>query len=233
LFPAFKFAVKIFIVLPAFNEAATIAGVVASIHSLGTLIVVDDCSNDDTASLAADEGAVVVRHASNRGYDGALNSGFVKASELGADMIFTFDADGQHGVEALRTAIDLLAHNHDVDMVVGKRPRSARFGEAVYSLYTKWRYGIDDILCGLKGYRISLFHHHGAFDTRAMIGTELTLASIGRGAGWATFDVPIAPRLDKPRLGSALRANRKILRALSLAIWLDISGGWKRTRKKI
>ena len=223
---------KTFIVLPAFNEAATIAGVLTAIGSLGTLIVVDDCSSDETARLAEDNGAVVVRHANNKGYDGALNSGFAKAAELEAELVFTFDADGQHGVEALRTAIDLLEHDDELDLVVGKRPRTARFGEKVYSLYTKWHYGIDDILCGLKGYRMVLFHTHGAFDTRGMIGTELTLASIGRDARWAAFDVPIAPRLDAPRFGSTLRANWKILRAMVLAILLGIRGDWKRTQKR-
>ena len=223
---------KTFIVLPAFNEAPTIAGVIAAIRSLGTPIVVDDCSSDGTARVAEDNGAVVVRHSSNRGYDGAINSGFIKAAELGAEMVFTFDADGQHGVAALRAAIHLLEHNKNLDLVVGKRPRTARFGEAVYSFYTKWRYGIEDILCGLKGYRISLFHDRGAFDTRTMIGTELTLASIGGGARWAAFDVPIAPRLDAPRFGSTLRANGKILRAMAWAIWLDIRGEWKRTQRQ-
>lgn len=223
---------KTFIVLPAFNESATIAGVITAIRSLGTPIVVDDCSSDETASVAENSGAVVVRHPSNRGYDGALNSGFIKAAELGAEMVFTFDADGQHGAEALRAAIDLLENDNDLDLVIGKRPGTARFSEAVYSFYTKWRYGIEDILCGLKGYRISLFHDHGAFDTRIMIGTELTLASIGRGARWAAFDVPIAPRLDAPRFGSAFRGNWKILRAMALAMWLDVRGDWKQTRRR-
>lgn len=220
---------KTFIVLPAFNEAATIGDALAAIHGLGSLIVVDDCSSDDTARKAEALGAIVVRHADNKGYDGAINSGFIKAAELGAEAVFTFDADGQHGVDALRSAIALLKDNSDLDLVVGIRSHAARFGEAMYSAYTNWRYGIKDILCGLKGYRISLYHRHGAFDTCAMIGTELTLASISRGARWAAFDVAIAPRLDTARFGSTYRANKKILRAMALAIWSDIAGRWKRT----
>ncbi len=219
---------KTIVVLPAFNEAATITDALASIQDLGTLVVVDDCSTDDTAKKAEALGAVVVRHAENRGYDAAINSGFIKAAELGAEAVFTFDADGQHGVDALRNAIKLLENNIDLELVVGKRSHAARFSEAMYSAYTNWRYGIQDILCGLKGYRISLYHRHGAFDTRNMIGTELTLASIGLGARWAAFDVAIAPRLGAARFGSTFRANKKILRAMVLAIWADFTGGWKR-----
>jgi hypothetical protein len=168
----------------------------------------------------------------NMGYDQAIDSGFKKAAELGAEIVLTFDSDGQHSVNSLVAAIGLLSVNRYLDIVIGKRPQPARFGEAVYSRYTKWRYGIEDILCGLKGYRISMYHQHGAFDTLSMIGTELTLASISRGARWAEFDVPIAPRVDAPRFGSALRANKKILRAMTLAICLDISGSWRKVSGK-
>lgn len=223
---------KIFIVLPALNESATIASVITIIRELGTPIVVDDCSNDKTARVAENSGAIVVQHASNRGYDRAINSGFIKAAELGAEVVFTFDADGQHDVEALRAAIKLFERDAKLDLAVGIRQRTNRFSETIFSFYTRWRYGIEDILCGLKGYRISLFHEHGAFDTCTMIGTELTLASIDRGARWIAFDVPIAPRLDTPRLGSTIQANWKILRAMVLAIWLGMRGTWRRTRRE-
>ena len=223
---------KIFIVLPAFNESSTIAHVITIIRALGTPIVVDDCSSDKTARAAEDSGAIVVQHTRNRGYDRAINSGFIKAAELGAEVVFTFDADGQHDAKALKAAIELFEQDTKLDLVLGMRQRTARFSEATFSLYTRWRYGIDDIFCGLKGYRISLFHDHGAFDTRTMIGTELTLASIARGARWTTFDVPITPRLDTPRLGTTIRANWKILRAMVLAMWLDMCGNWRQTGRE-
>ena len=55
------------IVIPAFNEADSIAAVVSAVSAYGTPIVVDDGSSDDTATLAARAGAVVVRHDVNRG----------------------------------------------------------------------------------------------------------------------------------------------------------------------
>jgi glycosyltransferase involved in cell wall biosynthesis len=219
--------VNVSIVLPAFNEETTIADVVRSISPMGTAVVVDDYSTDGTAACAEKAGALVVRHSNNKGYDGAIESGFYQAAKIGAEAVFTFDADGQHSVAALKVAIDLLKANESLDLVIGRRPRSARIGEAIYSIYTRWRFGIEDILCGLKGYRISLYHRHGAFDTNIMIGTELTLASITRGAQWTAFDVPIAPRSGAPRFGSTFRANKKILRAAVLAVWWDISGKWK------
>jgi glycosyltransferase involved in cell wall biosynthesis len=213
-------------VLPAYNESATIQAVITALKSLGTIVVVDDCSVDETANIAEQAGAILVRHEHNKGYDGALNSGFEMADTLGAEFVFTFDADGQHGVDALLAAIALFENNKDLELAVGRRPQSARFTEAIFSIYTKMRFGVDDILCGLKGYRMTLYQRHGAFDTKQMIGTELTLASISRGAKWAVFDVPIAPRQDAPRFGSVMRANGKILRALATALWMDASRQW-------
>ena len=82
--------------IPAFNEAATIARIVESVAIHGQPIVVDDCSEDETASLARSAGAVVVCHETNRGYDGALNSGFAEADRRGCSYVVTFDGDGQH-----------------------------------------------------------------------------------------------------------------------------------------
>jgi glycosyltransferase involved in cell wall biosynthesis len=219
--------VKTLIVLPAFNEAATISDVVTSLTPLGHVVVVDDCSNDGTAAIAETAGAHVVRHKSNKGYDGALNSGFAKAAEMKAEYVYTFDADGQHGVEALMAAIRLFELDNKLDLVIGQRPETARLAEALFSVYTKFRFGIRDILCGLKGYRLSLYQKHGTFDTSQMIGTELTLASISRGANWTTFPVPVAPRQDAPRFGSTIRANMKIFKAMTSAIAKDIRGHWR------
>ena len=66
---------RIALVVPALNEAATIAAVVKGALRYGTCIVVDDGSTDDTADRARQAGAVVVSHTANLGYDAALNSG--------------------------------------------------------------------------------------------------------------------------------------------------------------
>src|SRR5713101_5594916 len=87
---------RVGIVIPAFNESATIVSVVQSAGRYGGAIVVDDGSTDNTAELAIHAGAVVVSHGRNRGYDAALNTGFKRAAELGTEIIITVDADGQH-----------------------------------------------------------------------------------------------------------------------------------------
>lgn len=220
------------IVIPAYNEAATIAGVVDSVSPHGMPIVVDDCSTDDTGTYALAAGAEVVRHQINHGYDGAIESGFSRAAELGAEIVVTFDADGQHDAGILtRILAPFTIANIDIDMVIGVRPGFARFSERLFGLYTQLRYGLPDILCGLKAYRIELYQNQGHFDSSRSIGTELALAGLRQGVRWQSVMVPIQARQDESRFGSLLQANLRILRALALAIWADFSTlGVKRSR---
>ena len=189
--------------------------------------MVDDHSSDATGDLAKAAGADVVRNTVNMGYDGALNEGFKRANKQGAEIIVTFDADGQHEPSILPDFISPI-RNGDVDLVLGQRQKSARISEMLFNAYTRSRFGIGDILCGLKAYNMNLYCHHGRFDGHRSIGTELALASAKRGVPLKSVKVPIYNREDAPRMGTALRANANILRALIIALKADLFG-WRST----
>ena len=74
---------EVAIVIPAYNEANTIRQVIRSISDYGVVIVVNDASEDNTGFVAAKAGAIVINHEVNHGYDKALESGFMRADELG------------------------------------------------------------------------------------------------------------------------------------------------------
>ncbi len=212
---------KIAIVIPAYNEAASIGEIVGAVSKFGIPIVVDDGSTDGTAEIAEAAGATIVRLEINSGYDGALERGFSEASEIGADIAITFDADGQHDPNSLPDFVSLL-ERRVADLVIGVRPKPARLMEAMFGYYTRIRYGVPDVLCGLKGYRMELYRNHGCFDSTNSIGTELTLATLRGGGRVMTVPVPISGRDGSPRLGRTLRANFKILRAMAIGICRDL-----------
>lgn len=88
---------RVFVVLPAFDEEAAIAEAVAGVRALyENVVVVDDGSSDETAVAARSAGAIVVQHAVNRGQGAALQTGIEFAIRNGADIVVTFDSDGQH-----------------------------------------------------------------------------------------------------------------------------------------
>lgn len=226
---------KVAIVIPAFNEAGTIARVVNDVAPYGHPIVVDDCSTDNTAELARAAGAEVVSHQVNSGYDAALQSGFENADKPDMEAVVTFDADGQHDPETLKTVL-LLLDKENNDLVLGVRSNSARVSEFLFSAYTNWRYGVSDILCGLKGYRISVYRAYGKFDGTRSIGTELALYGLRSKMKYSTVRVPIALREEgAARFGNSLRANGRILRAMVMAIIQDLQSFFpsgSRQRKK-
>ena len=112
---------SLWVVVPAYNEAKSIASVVASLRSEGyTVVVVDDGSADETADLARSGGAIVLQHCQNLGQGGALWTGITFSFQQGAQLICTFDADGQHCIEDVRRMWNCLTAN-DVDVVLGSR----------------------------------------------------------------------------------------------------------------
>lgn len=207
---------RVGIVIPALNEASTIGAVIEGVIGQGIPIVVDDNSDDDTASVAIEAGAELVSHATNRGYDGALNSGFDRAAQLGCDYVVTLDADGQHHPHLVARFIDALEQG--ADMAIGIRDRRQRIGEHLFAFVGRLRWGIDDPLCGLKAYRMQIYNDLGHFDGYRSIGTELAVYAATHGARVTQIPIMVAAREGRPRFGIGWRANRRILRAL----WLDL-----------
>jgi glycosyltransferase involved in cell wall biosynthesis len=207
-------ASRVIAVIPAFNEAKTIAAVVAGVRAhVADVIVVDDRSTDGTAEEAKRAGAVVLRNAANLGYDGSLNAGFAEAARRGADVFLTFDADGEHDPTDVPRLIAPIAADR-ADIVAGQRPRLAGPAEKIFACYTRLRYGIADPLCGLKAYRRSVYDAVGQFDTVQSIGTELMIKGLHKKFRLALVPIALHRRADISRFyARRLRANLKILRA--------------------
>jgi glycosyltransferase involved in cell wall biosynthesis len=99
------------VVMPVFDEAGVVGGVVRGVRAIfPNVVVVDDGSSDDSAARAAAAGAMVVRHLVNRGQGAALQTGTEFALSRGARRIAHFDADGQHDpADLLRLAAAVAA----------------------------------------------------------------------------------------------------------------------------
>lgn len=101
------------VILPALNEQRGLRVTLGSIarHAPGVrVVVVDDGSTDATASIAADAGAKVVRHASRRGKGAAIRSGLTATD---ADFLVFMDADATYPADAILPMLTLLADGHD------------------------------------------------------------------------------------------------------------------------
>jgi glycosyltransferase involved in cell wall biosynthesis len=202
------------IVIPAFNEAATISEVVATARSFGQVIVVDDASTDQTGELARQAGGHVLRNEHNLQYDGSLSAGLNEAIRIACEYALTLDADGQHDPDDIQKF--LAAMNQGADIVIGIRPRAARFAEWLFRIVGKCLWGIQDPLCGMKAYRLAWVKGYGIVDTRKSIGTGLAIKMVQDNAKLVQVPISIRDREDEPRFGGIVKANIKILKAMFL-----------------
>ncbi len=112
---------KIVIGIPAYNEEKNIASVLIKLKKISQdIIVCNDGSNDLTGKIAKELGAIVIEHKKNLGYGSAIKSIFLKAHEINADVLVTFDADGQHRIEDINTILEPIKNN-SADIVIGSR----------------------------------------------------------------------------------------------------------------
>ena len=113
--------ILIVIGIPAFNEEKTIAGIILKLQKVADKVIVcNDGSSDLTGDIAERLGAIVINHPKNLGYGAGIRSIFLKAKELDADILVTFDADGQHRIEDVKSVIEPLQKN-EADIVIGSR----------------------------------------------------------------------------------------------------------------
>ena len=151
-------ATAVSVIIPAYNEAPAIAGVVSAMAAAGAwreIIVVDDGSADRTAALAQEAGAIVVRHPYNKGNGAAVKSGIRRAS---GEFVLIVDGDGQHrAADAQR----LVARLGEYDLVIGARAgvtqatSTRRFGNALLNQFAGYLTGrqIPDLTSGFRAAR--------------------------------------------------------------------------------
>ncbi len=155
------------VVIPAYNEEPTVAGVVAEIprEAAGLkleVIVVVDGARDATASKAAGAGALVCDVPVNRGQGAALKLGYWLARARGAKVIATIDADGQYEPEELARVVEPILANK-ADFVSGSRrlgaelttDRTRHLGVLVFGamITVLVRHRVTDPACGIRAMR--------------------------------------------------------------------------------
>lgn len=109
---------KFISIIPAYNEANTIKGVVQGVGNYSDVIVVDDGSIDQTSLLAKEAGAIVIKHSRNKGKGAAIKTGVDFALKNGYDLLLLLDGDGQHDPRCVPRLLDGM---EGVDIRIGSR----------------------------------------------------------------------------------------------------------------
>jgi glycosyltransferase involved in cell wall biosynthesis len=114
---------SLLVIVPALNEEAAIAAVVGEIHQHVPgvpVLVIDDCSKDNTVQMARKAGADVLPLPHHLGLGGCVRAGYKLAYELGFDYVIRVDGDGQHDARDIPRIFERL-RDSGRDMVIGSR----------------------------------------------------------------------------------------------------------------
>ncbi|MBI5492423.1 MAG: glycosyltransferase family 2 protein [Deltaproteobacteria bacterium] len=114
---------KLLVIIPAFNEEATIGSVISSVKKEvpeANILVVNDGSRDRTASIAEDSGVTVLNHLYNMGIGATMQTGYKYARLMGYEVAVQVDGDGQHPADQIKYLIAPIL-NKKADLVVGSR----------------------------------------------------------------------------------------------------------------
>ena len=210
--------------IPAFNEARSIAAVVDGVRGVvDRVIVVDDGSRDGTAARARAAGAEVVAHAANRGKGTAVRSGLARVFEEAFTHVLMLDADMQHLPQeagrlldaARRTGADVVLgeRQFDRDRMPAARYHANRIGSAILARFVGAP--VHDTQCGFRVFRVDALRPLQLTATGYEIETEMLNKVVRRGGRIA--GVPITAVYAGE--ASKLRPVRDTSRTCFLAVY--------------
>jgi glycosyltransferase involved in cell wall biosynthesis len=219
------------IVVPAWNEEASIARVITSLVENGyEVVVVSDGSTDSTASIARSCGARVVELPVNLGVGGALRAGFRYAVDHGYDAVVQCDADGQHLAEEIAVLLDARTRS-GAHLVIGSR--FAKNGNYETSFFRKVAMNIlafiarrstgtylSDVSSGFRVISEPLLSEFAREFPSAYLGdTFEAVISAGR-AGYTIEEIPVSmkQREHGTSTASTLSAIKFLVRVLLIVL---------------
>jgi glycosyltransferase involved in cell wall biosynthesis len=221
-----KVQASVAVVIPAFNEKATLRWVVQGVRAHASLvIVVDDGSTDGTSDVVADLPVILLRNERNEGKAASLWRGAHEALRRGATAVCTIDGDAQHDPDDMPR---LLAAHRDspASIVIGSRLHSvaaipaARYrANRIANFWIGWAagYRIADSQCGFRVYPAGLFGSARVrHDRRASFVFESEIIIEAARLGVRAICVPIAVTYANPRRASHFRPVVDIARIVRM-----------------
>lgn len=139
---------KTCILIPVYNEAPLIGGVVRAVKAMGfEAVVIDDGSSDNSGDLAREAGALVIRNAHKSGKGATLRRGFDDALARGYDAVVTMDGDGQHAAEDITPFLE-CAKAHSPCVIIGNRMADPKGMPLARYLTNRFMSGLISLGCG-------------------------------------------------------------------------------------
>ncbi|BEP95515.1 hypothetical protein GmRootA79_38990 [Acidovorax sp. A79] len=216
----------VLIVIPARNEAAAIGAVLQHLKAAGwnDVLVINDQSTDDTASIARAAGATVLSPVLPMGAWGGMQAGIRHALRGGYQAVITMDADGQHEVQEIPT---LLQARGQADLIVGAFPeRASRLRQIAWRWFRQLAgFDLRDLTSGFRLYNREVMGVLASREATLLDYQDLGALLLIRRAGLTISEVPVSMNLrieGKSRIFNSWFSVAKYMAAttlLCLAKW--------------
>ncbi len=185
--------------IPAYNEEKNIASIIMKLKKITDhIIVCNDGSTDMTEEISKELNVTVINHSRNMGYGSAIRSIFLKAKELQADILVTFDADGQHRVVDVQNVTKPIIDDK-ADIVIGSRflenksdmPEYRKFGIKIITKITNssLKEKLTDSQSGFRAYSKNVLKNIIPSESGMGVSTEILIKASS--AGHKITEVPI------------------------------------------
>ncbi len=211
---------KISVLIPSYNEARTIGGIIRELKGKNlSVCVIDDGSTDQTALIAEKEGAVVIRHEKNKGKGASLRDGFCYALKGSASAVLVMDGDRQHDTADAdnffrkmdETGADIVIGNRMLD--TSSMPVARKVTNRLMSFIVSKMCGhkMEDTQCGFRLIKRAVLENINLESSNYEIESELLLKAARKGFKIESVPVKTVYADEHSRINPVVDALRFIV----------------------
>ena len=209
---------SLIILIPSFNELNNLKKFIKEIHKRYKVLIVDDCSSDNTSTWLKKNKINFIKNKKNIGYEQSLIKGLKILSKVKkVEKIITMDADGQHKIKHIKKFIN-VSNNKNPDLIIGSRKKKNRFIESIISKIFQMKYSLEDPLSGFKLYKSEKLKEMKFDNFKKFFLVDLVLEFIKKKHKVISINIETNKRFDNPKVGNLVDTNLKMLSILACVI---------------
>ena len=209
---------SLIILIPSFNELNNLKKFIKEIHKRYKVLIIDDCSSDNTSTWLKKNKINFIKNKKNIGYEQSLIKGLKILSKVKkVEKIITMDADGQHKIKHIKKFIN-VSNNKNPDLIIGSRKKKNRFIESMISKIFQMKYSLEDPLSGFKLYKREKLKEMKFDNFKKFFLVDLVLEFIKKKHKVISINIETNKRFDNPKVGDLMDTNFKMLSILACVI---------------
>ena len=209
---------SLIILIPSFNELNNLKKFIKEIHKRYKVLIIDDCSSDNTSTWLKKNKINFIKNKKNIGYEQSLIKGLKILSKVKkVEKIITMDADGQHKIKHIKKFIN-VSNNKNPDLIIGSRKKKNRFIESIISKIFQMKYSLEDPLSGFKLYKREKLKEMKFDNFKKFFLVDLVLEFIKKKHKVISINIETNKRFDNSKVGDLMETNFKMLSILACVI---------------